>query len=126
MVNPEVLERMREQLAGERPAAGSPVAQVAGRAVRLVLDRAPGADESALPADCQRVLTAVRQTALLPLSSATSDCLADLVRGHRKKIRSPRPASQRAPSTPELASQCHLTRPLATRALATPSRRGPS
>lgn len=119
MVNPEVLERMREQLAGEQPAAGSPVAQVAGRAVRLVLDRAPGADECALPAGCQRVLTAVRQTALLPLSSATSDCLADLVRGHRKKIRSPRPASQRAPSTPELTSRWHLARLLATRALLT-------
>ncbi|MEV7526725.1 hypothetical protein AB0O21_39920, partial [Streptomyces sp. NPDC091371] len=32
-----------------------------GRAVRLVPDRAPGLAESALPAEYQRILTAVRQ-----------------------------------------------------------------
>ncbi|WP_171052747.1 hypothetical protein [Streptomyces marianii] len=52
---------MSEQLADERATAGSPVVQVAGRAVWLVPDRASGVDESALPADYQRILSAVRQ-----------------------------------------------------------------
>ncbi|WP_327350117.1 hypothetical protein OG772_36165 [Streptomyces sp. NBC_01321] len=56
-----VWQRMSEQLADERTEAGSPVVQVAGRAVRLVPDRAPGVAESALPAEYQRILTAVRQ-----------------------------------------------------------------
>ncbi|MFF2964558.1 hypothetical protein ACFVT1_38035 [Streptomyces sp. NPDC057963] len=42
-----VLQRMSEQLADERAEAGSPVVQVAGRAVRLVPDRVPGVVESA-------------------------------------------------------------------------------
>ncbi|MER5755988.1 hypothetical protein [Streptomyces sp. NPDC002088] len=37
-----VLLRMAEQIAAERDTASSPVAHVAGRAVRLVPDRAPG------------------------------------------------------------------------------------
>ncbi len=56
-----VWQRMSEQLADERAEAGSPVVQVAGRAVRLVPDRAPGLAESELPAEYQRILTAVRQ-----------------------------------------------------------------
>ncbi|PAZ15960.1 hypothetical protein CLM62_10825 [Streptomyces sp. SA15] len=44
-----VWQRMREQLADERAEVGSPVVQVAGRAVRLVPDRAPGVAESAPP-----------------------------------------------------------------------------
>ncbi|MGW3248264.1 hypothetical protein [Streptomyces sp. NPDC001070] len=56
-----VLQRMSEQIADERAEAGSPVVQVAGRAVRLVPDRAPGVAESALPAEYQRILTAARQ-----------------------------------------------------------------
>ncbi|MFD3503468.1 hypothetical protein ACFWWT_49335 [Streptomyces sp. NPDC058676] len=52
---------MSEQLADERATAGSPVVQVAGRAVRLVPDRASGVAESALPADYQRILAPVRQ-----------------------------------------------------------------
>jgi hypothetical protein len=58
-----VWQRMSEQLADERKEAGSPVVQVAGRAVRLVPDRGPGVAESALPAEYQRILTAVRQAA---------------------------------------------------------------
>ncbi|MEV7526430.1 hypothetical protein [Streptomyces sp. NPDC091371] len=42
-----VWQRMSEQLADERTKAGSPVVQVAGRAVRLVPDRGPGVAESA-------------------------------------------------------------------------------
>jgi hypothetical protein len=56
-----VWQRMSEQLADERTEAGSPVVQVAGRAVRLVQDRGPGVAESALPAEYQRILTVVRQ-----------------------------------------------------------------
>ncbi|MFK0258708.1 hypothetical protein [Streptomyces sp. NPDC090445] len=56
-----VWQRMSEQIADERTEAGSPVVQVAGRAVRLVPDRGPGVAESALPAEYQRILTAVRQ-----------------------------------------------------------------
>lgn len=46
-----------------RAEAGSPVVQVAGRAVRLVPDRGPGVAESALPAEYQRILATVRQAA---------------------------------------------------------------
>ncbi|MDK1348980.1 hypothetical protein QNO09_38175 [Streptomyces sp. 378] len=56
-----VWQRMSEQLADERATAGSPVVQVAGRAVRLIPDRASGVAESALPADYQRILAALRQ-----------------------------------------------------------------
>ncbi|WP_251074394.1 hypothetical protein [Streptomyces sp. ISL-111] len=58
-----VMQRMGEQIAEERAAAGSPVVQVAGRSVRLVPDRVPGVAESALPAEYQRILVAVRQAA---------------------------------------------------------------
>ncbi|MFE4369420.1 hypothetical protein ACFRMN_14520 [Streptomyces sp. NPDC056835] len=58
-----VWQRMSEQLADEQAAAGSPVVRVAGRAVRLVPDRAPGVDEAALPVDYQRIVAAVRQAA---------------------------------------------------------------
>ncbi|MFF4169591.1 hypothetical protein [Streptomyces sp. NPDC001744] len=56
-----VWQRMSEQLADERAEAGSPVVQVAGRAVRLIPDRGPVVGESALSAEYQRLLTAVRQ-----------------------------------------------------------------
>lgn len=55
-----VWQRMSEQLADERAQAGSPVVQVAGRAVRVVPARGPGVLESALPAEYQRILAAVR------------------------------------------------------------------
>nr|WTB35961.1 hypothetical protein OG781_04925 [Streptomyces sp. NBC_00830] len=55
-----VWQRMSEQLADERAQAGSPVVQVAGRAVRVVPERGPGVLESALPAEYQRILAAVR------------------------------------------------------------------
>jgi hypothetical protein len=58
-----VLQRLSEQIAHEQAKAGSPIVQVAGRAVRLVPDREPGVAESALPAEYQRILTAVRQAA---------------------------------------------------------------
>ncbi|MFD0507883.1 hypothetical protein ACFQ0G_44200 [Streptomyces chiangmaiensis] len=49
-----VWQRMSEQLADERTKAGSPVVQVAGRAVRLVPDRGPGW----LSPHCQRSTSA--------------------------------------------------------------------
>ncbi|MFD7324809.1 hypothetical protein ACFV9D_27600 [Streptomyces sp. NPDC059875] len=52
---------MSEQLAHEQAEAGSPVVQVAGRAARLVPDRAPGVAESALPAEYHRILAAAWQ-----------------------------------------------------------------
>ncbi|MEV0186200.1 hypothetical protein AB0I54_44300 [Streptomyces sp. NPDC050625] len=55
-----VWQRMSEQLANERAQAGSPVFQVAGRAVRVVPECGPGVLDSALPAEYQRVLAAVR------------------------------------------------------------------
>ena len=55
-----VWQRMSEQLADERAQAGSPVVQVAGRAVRVVPERGPGILESVLPAEYQRILAAVR------------------------------------------------------------------
>ncbi|MFB7116328.1 hypothetical protein [Streptomyces sp. NPDC056291] len=58
-----VLQRMTEQIADERAEAGSPIVQVAGRAVRLVSDRAPGVEDGVLPAEYQRILAAVRQAA---------------------------------------------------------------
>ncbi|MBM7443231.1 hypothetical protein [Streptomyces sp. HB132] len=56
-----VLQRMSEQIAEEQAVVGSQVTHVAGRAVRLVPDRAPGLEESALTPDYQRILAAVRQ-----------------------------------------------------------------
>ncbi|MFF2963776.1 hypothetical protein ACFVT1_33805 [Streptomyces sp. NPDC057963] len=58
-----VLQRMTEQIADERAETGSPIVQVAGRAVRLVPDRAPGVEDGVLPAEYQRILAAVRQAA---------------------------------------------------------------
>ncbi|MFI7413535.1 hypothetical protein ACIBU0_33165 [Streptomyces sp. NPDC049627] len=58
-----VWQRMSEQLADERATAESPLA---GRAVRLVPDRASGVAGSALPADFQRILAAVRQAGRHP------------------------------------------------------------
>ncbi|UTP28168.1 hypothetical protein [Streptomyces rapamycinicus] len=58
-----VLQRLSEQIADEQAEAGASVVQVAGRAVWLVPDRAPGVAESALPAEYQRILAAVRQAA---------------------------------------------------------------
>ncbi|WTP28481.1 hypothetical protein OG975_45940 [Streptomyces sp. NBC_00203] len=55
-----VWQRMSEHLVDERAQAGSPVVQVAGRAVRVVPERGPGVLESALPAEYQRILAAVR------------------------------------------------------------------
>jgi hypothetical protein len=56
-----VWQRMSEQLADERTEAGSPLVQLAGRAVRLVPERGPGVVASALPAEYQRILAVVRQ-----------------------------------------------------------------
>ncbi|WP_240119242.1 hypothetical protein [Streptomyces sp. MUM 2J] len=78
-----VWQRMSEQLADERTEAGSPV-QVAGRAVRLVPDRGPGVAESALPAEYQRILTAVRQAAG-PVSTRQIGEVLGLVTGTRGK-----------------------------------------
>ncbi|MGP4013811.1 hypothetical protein [Streptomyces sp. 4N124] len=61
-----VWQRMSEHLAAERATAGSPVVQVVDRAVRLVPDRVSGVAESALPADYQHILAAVRQAGRSP------------------------------------------------------------
>ncbi|WP_405576398.1 hypothetical protein [Streptomyces sp. NBC_01092] len=55
-----VWQRMSEQLADERAQAGSPVVQVAGRAVKGGPGAWPGVLESALPAEYQRILACVR------------------------------------------------------------------
>ncbi|WP_405676336.1 hypothetical protein OG239_41610 [Streptomyces sp. NBC_00868] len=54
---------MSEQLADERAQAVPIPGQVGGRAVMLIPHREPGADESMLPPDYQRILAAVRQAA---------------------------------------------------------------
>lgn len=76
---------MSERLADERTEAGSPVVQVAGRAMRLVPDRGPGVAESALPADYQRILTAVRQ-AVGPVSTGQVGEVLGLDTGVRGKL----------------------------------------
>ncbi|MFD3505468.1 hypothetical protein [Streptomyces sp. NPDC058678] len=58
-----VLEQVSEQLADERAQAAPMPGQVGGRAVMLIPHREPGADESMLPPDYQRILAAVRQAA---------------------------------------------------------------
>lgn len=58
-----VLERVSEQLAQERAETASVPGQVGGQAVMIIPHRAPGVEETALPADYQRILAAVRQAA---------------------------------------------------------------
>ncbi|MEU8438508.1 hypothetical protein AB0F18_37600 [Streptomyces sp. NPDC029216] len=58
-----VLERVSDQLADEWASAAPIPGQVGGRAVMLIPHREPDADESTLPPDYQRILTAVRQAA---------------------------------------------------------------
>ncbi|MGQ4388883.1 hypothetical protein [Streptomyces sp. SAS_270] len=58
-----VLDRVSEQLAGERALAAPAPGQVGGRAVMLVPHRTPDAEETVLPPDYQRILAAVRQAA---------------------------------------------------------------
>lgn len=58
-----VLERVSEQLADERSSVASTPGQVGGRAVMLIPHREPGAEETMLPPDYQRILAAVRQVA---------------------------------------------------------------
>ncbi|MFD9541385.1 hypothetical protein [Streptomyces sp. NPDC060022] len=56
-----VLERVSEEIAGERASTSPAPGQVAGRAVMLVPHRGPDIQESMLPPDYQRILTVVRQ-----------------------------------------------------------------
>ncbi|MFD9630317.1 hypothetical protein [Streptomyces violascens] len=56
-----VLERVSEQLAGERASAAPMPGQVGGRAVMLIPHRTPDVEEAMLPRDYQRILAAVRQ-----------------------------------------------------------------
>lgn len=56
-----VLERVSEQLAGERASAAPTPGQVGGRAVMLIPHRTSGVEEGALPSDYRRILAAVRQ-----------------------------------------------------------------
>ncbi|MEU6180445.1 hypothetical protein [Streptomyces coeruleorubidus] len=58
-----VLERVSEQLAGERASAAPTPGQVGGRAVILIPHRTSGVEEGALPSDYRRILAAVRQGA---------------------------------------------------------------
>ncbi|MEV5758297.1 hypothetical protein AB0L61_16185 [Streptomyces tendae] len=59
----KVLERMSEQLAGERASAVSAPGQVGGQAVMLIPHRGAGVEEATLPPGYQRILAAVRQAA---------------------------------------------------------------
>ncbi|MEU8718439.1 hypothetical protein [Streptomyces sp. NPDC048663] len=59
----KVLERMSEQLAGERATSAPAPGQVAGRAVMVIPHRAPDVEETMLPPDYQRILSVVRQAA---------------------------------------------------------------
>ncbi|CAM5292953.1 hypothetical protein [Streptomyces griseomycini] len=63
VVAERVLERVSEQLAGERASAAPTPGQVGGRAVMLIPHRTSGVEEGALPSDCRRILAAVRQGA---------------------------------------------------------------
>ncbi|GAA5063670.1 hypothetical protein [Streptomyces similanensis] len=58
-----VLERVSEQLAQERAETAPVPGQVSRQAVMMIPHRAPGVEETALPADYQRILAAVRQAA---------------------------------------------------------------
>ncbi|MEU3262327.1 hypothetical protein ABZ663_30880 [Streptomyces albidoflavus] len=58
-----ILERVSEQLAEERSSARPFPGQMGGRTVMLIPHREPGVEEDALPWDCQRIITAVRQAA---------------------------------------------------------------
>ncbi|MFD0357955.1 hypothetical protein ACFVHW_30100 [Streptomyces sp. NPDC127110] len=56
-----VLERVSEQLAGERASAAPMPGQVGGQAVMLIPHRTAGVEEATLPPDYQRII--VRQAA---------------------------------------------------------------
>ncbi|WP_438296236.1 hypothetical protein [Streptomyces sp. HUAS TT7] len=58
-----VLERVSEELAGERVSAAPVPGQVGGQAVMLVPHRVPGVEEAMLPPDYQRILAVVRKAA---------------------------------------------------------------
>ncbi|MEU3181457.1 hypothetical protein [Streptomyces albidoflavus] len=58
-----VLERVSEQLAGERASAAPMPGKVGGQAVMLIPHRTSGVEEATLPPDYQRILAAVRQAA---------------------------------------------------------------
>lgn len=62
---------------------------VAGRAVRLVPDRAPGVGESALPAEHRRILAAVRQAGGPVATRAVGEMLGldTSVRGRLEPLR---------------------------------------
>uniref|UniRef100_A0AAU2UXI2 Uncharacterized protein n=1 Tax=Streptomyces sp. NBC_00003 TaxID=2903608 RepID=A0AAU2UXI2_9ACTN len=55
----KVLERVSEQLAGERASAAPTPGRMDGQAVMLIPHRRPGVEEGALPTDYQRILAAV-------------------------------------------------------------------
>jgi hypothetical protein len=63
VVAERVLERVSEELAGERASAAPMPGQVGGQAVMLIPHRAPGVEEDTLPPDYQRILAAVRRAA---------------------------------------------------------------
>ncbi|MEU3051281.1 hypothetical protein ABZ705_33135 [Streptomyces sp. NPDC006984] len=58
-----VLERVSEQLAEERASAAPAPRTVGGQAVMMIPHRTSDTQEDALPADYQRILSAVRQAA---------------------------------------------------------------
>ncbi|AZM93975.1 hypothetical protein D1J60_36060 (plasmid) [Streptomyces sp. W1SF4] len=58
-----VLERVSEQLAGERASAAPVPGQVGGQAVMLIPHRTSSAEKAMLPPDYPRILAAVRQAA---------------------------------------------------------------
>lgn len=80
-----VWHRMTQQLAGELAAAEPVSAQVAGRSVLLVPHRRDGMDQSALPAECQRILAVVRQAGAPTATRAVGEALG-LDTGLRGKL----------------------------------------
>ncbi|WP_406129164.1 hypothetical protein OHQ89_46705 [Streptomyces canus] len=70
-----VLERMSEQLTDERASAAPAPGQVGGRPVLLIPHRTSGVEETTLPPDYQRILTAVGQAAGPVMARQVGDAL---------------------------------------------------
>ncbi len=79
-----VLERVSEQLAGERASAAPIPGQVGGQTVMLIPHRAPGVEEAALPPDYQRILAAVQQGAGPVMARQVGEVLGVDVSGRAK------------------------------------------
>ncbi|MEW2636171.1 hypothetical protein AB0903_32155 [Streptomyces sp. NPDC048389] len=70
-----VLERVSEQIAGERASAAPTPGHVGGRAVTLIPHRTSEVEETTLPPDYQRILAIVRQVAGPVMTRQVGDAL---------------------------------------------------